>query len=232
MPCRAAADPIGLCPPNPLLPSPRHPSAGLDIDPHEVMIRGGPVAPWDHWAQCQFPATVMACLTGAGFPHPSPIQAYAWPVLTEGRDLIGVAKTGSGKTLGYLLPPFQTMLQNRLDPCRAGGPLLLTLAPTRELACQIEVEAEKFGAPVGLRCALAYGGAPRGRQLQQIRRGPHVLIATPGRLNDYLKAGELQLRSVMYLVVDEADRMLDMGFEPQIRQIVAEVGWRGGFGEC
>ena len=117
-------------------------------------------------------------------------------VLFQGRDLIGVAKTGSGKTLGFLLPAFRTMIEQRLDPWRAGGPLLLTLAPTRELACQIEAESQKFGNPAGIHSACAYGGAPKGPQLGQIRRGPHVLIATPGRLNDYLKMGAVRLRSV------------------------------------
>ena len=104
-----------------------------------------------------------------------------------------------------------TLTQQRLDPYRAGGPLLLTLAPTRELACQIEVEASKFGNPAGIRSACAYGGAPKGPQLGQLRRGAHCLIATPGRLNDFLEMGAVRLRSVMYLVLDEADRMLDMG---------------------
>ena len=84
------------------------------------------------------------------------------------------------------------------------GPLLLTLAPTRELACQIEVEAQKFGRPAGIQSACAYGGAPKGPQLGALRRGAHVLIATPGRLNDFLEMGAVRLRSIMYLVLDEA----------------------------
>jgi ATP-dependent RNA helicase DDX5/DBP2 len=189
----------------------------------EVSVRGCQVTPWNHFEDCNFPPQILNSLLNAGFPHPSPIQAYAWPLLTEGRDLIGVAKTGSGKTLGFLLPAFKTMIQQRLDPYRAGGPLLLTLAPTRELACQIEVEAQKFGNPAGIRSACSYGGAPKGPQLGQLRRGAHVLIATPGRLNDFLKMGAVRLRSILYLVLDEADRMLDMGFEPQIRMIIAEI---------
>jgi len=203
--------------------TPMGPQKSLKTGGAEVTVRGCRVTPWETFEECSFPPQLQNALSNAGFPNPSPIQAYSWPIITEGRDLVGVAKTGSGKTLGFLLPAFKVMLQQRLDPYRAGGPLLLTLAPTRELACQIEVESQKFGNPAGLRSACAYGGAPKGPQLGQLRRGAHVLIATPGRLNDFLKMGAVRLRSVMYLVLDEADRMLDMGFEPQIRSIIAEI---------
>jgi ATP-dependent RNA helicase DDX5/DBP2 len=135
------------------------------------------------------------------------------------RDLISIAKTGSGKTLAFLLPCYRKMDQ------RGGGGgriQVLVLAPTRELATQIQEEAEKFGRGAGYASAVAYGGAPKRDQLAAIRNAS-VLVATPGRLNDFLEAGQVDLSHVFYLVMDEADRMLDMGFEPQIREIVKRV---------
>jgi len=202
-------------------PSP--PPKTLGAKTADVHVTGATIKPWLQFEDCRFPSQIMRALTGAGFPAPSAIQAWAWPILSEGRDLIGVAKTGSGKTLGFLIPACSIIIEKRMDPQRAGGPLQLVLAPTRELACQIEVEAEKFGTQAGMNCAVAYGGAPKGPQLQQLRRGAHVLIATPGRLNDFVQQGVVRLRSVVFLVLDEADRMLDMGFEPQIRQIIGEL---------
>merc|ERR1719265_2359677 len=98
--------------------------------------------------------------------------------------------------------------------------MMLILAPTRELAQQIEAEAVKFGVPMRIRCACCYGGASRGPQLGQIRRGAQVIVATPGRLNDFIQAGQIRLGATSFLVLDEADRMLDLGFEPQIRSII------------
>ena len=106
-------------------------------------------------------------------------------------------------------------------PCQACAPKVLVLAPTRELATQIEDEARKFGGPLGVKSVCCYGGAPKGPQMASLRQGAHVCIATPGRLNDFLEAGMVDLYACRYLVFDEADRMLDMGFEPQIRRIVA-----------
>merc|ERR1719502_2033386 len=100
---------------------------------------------------------------------------------------------------------------------------MLVMAPTRELACQIDADARKFCGPAGAITAMAYGGAPKGPQLSDLRRNPHLLTATPGRLNDFLEARSCDLRDVRFVVLDEADRMLDMGFEPQIRKIFREV---------
>ena len=163
----------------------------------------------------------MDAIAKAGFSKPSVIQAQTWPAAMAKRDVIGVAKTGSGKTLGFLVPGFLYIQQQRVNPMQ--GPSLLTLAPTRELAMQIEVECQKFGMPLGIRSVCCYGGAPKGQQLMAMRQGCHVVIGTPGRVNDFLEAGQLQLHQVAYLVMDEADRMLDMGFEPQIRKIVRQV---------
>jgi len=151
----------------------------------------------------------------AGFSAPTPIQAQAWPVALAGRDIVAIAKTGSGKTCGFLLPGMMHIRAQRGDA--RYGPVVLVLAPTRELAMQIKEEADKFGNACGIRNTCVYGGAPKGPQLGALRRGVEIVIATPGRLNDFLECGQVQLGQVSYLVLDEADRMLDMGFEPQVR---------------
>ncbi|CAN1853222.1 DEAD-box ATP-dependent RNA helicase 46, partial [Linum perenne] len=145
------------------------------------------------------------------FSAPTPIQAQSWPVVLQSRDIVAIAKTGSGKTLGYMIPAF------------LHGPTVLVLSPTRELATQIQAEAVKFGKSSRISCTCLYGGAPKGPQLGQLDRGTDIVVATPGRLNDILEMRRVSLGQVSYLVLDEADRMLDMGFEPQIRKIVKEV---------
>ena len=157
---------------------------------------------------------------GAGFSAPTPIQAQTWPIAMMERDVISIAKTGSGKTLAFLLPCYKKM------DARFGGANgsinVLVLAPTRELATQIQEEADKFGRAAGYLSACAYGGAAKKDQLRAMSSAS-VLVATPGRLNDFLDAGQVDLSQVFYLVMDEADRMLDMGFEPQIRDILKRV---------
>eukprot|EP00930_Biecheleria_cincta_P052067 TRINITY_DN372_c0_g1_i2.p1 TRINITY_DN372_c0_g1~~TRINITY_DN372_c0_g1_i2.p1 ORF type:complete len:632 (+),score=107.17 TRINITY_DN372_c0_g1_i2:114-2009(+) len=155
----------------------------------------------------------------AGFSSPTPIQQNTWPVALQGRDVIGVAKTGSGKTLAFLVP----ILVKILNGPKARGIKALVLSPTRELAVQIEAEAQKFGRPCGSNSVCLYGGASRGYQLGQLRRQPQIVIATPGRLNDFLESGQVYLNQVEYVVLDEADRMLDLGFEPQVRSIMQRV---------
>ena len=135
-----------------------------------------------------------------------------------GRDMIGISRTGSGKTLAFLLPGMiHINAQPYLQP--GDGPIVLVLAPTRELAVQIKVECDKFGASSQIKNTCVYGGAPKRHQTGDLQRGVEIVIATPGRLIDFLESGVTNLRRVTYLVLDEADRMLDMGFEPQIRQI-------------
>jgi len=152
-------------------------------------------------------AQVMQEIQRAGFDAPTPIQAQAWPAAVMGRDVVGVAKTGSGKTLAFLMPAFKMIKQKGHQ---AAGLCTLVLAPTRELAVQIQVETAKFGRAGGVTSTCVYGGAPKYPQLNDIRRGVHVVIATPGRLNDFLESRQIQLNNVCYLVFDEADRMLDM----------------------
>ena len=140
----------------------------------------------------------------------------------SGRDVVGIAETGSGKTLTYCLPAIVHInAQPLLAP--GDGPIVLVLAPTRELAVQIQQEITKFGQSSRIRNTCVYGGVPKGPQIRDLSRGVEVCIATPGRLIDMLESGKTNLRRVTYLVLDEADRMLDMGFEPQIRKIIGQI---------
>jgi len=185
---------------------------------NDIKVYGGAPPPCLTFEQANLPPQLMQIIAQAGYTDPSVIQAQTWPAAMAKRDIIGVAKTGSGKTLGFLVPGFLNILQTRANPM--AGPSILVLAPTRELAMQIDEQAQKFGTPIGIRSVCCYGGAPKGQQLSQMRMGVQCIIGTPGRVNDFREGGQIQLGQVVYLVMDEADRMLDMGFEPQIRKIV------------
>ncbi|KAF2749894.1 DEAD-domain-containing protein, partial [Sporormia fimetaria CBS 119925] len=169
----------------------------------------------------------------AGYKVPTPVQKYSIPIVMGGRDLMACAQTGSGKTGGFLFPilsqAFQTGPSAAPAPATGGYgygrqrkayPTSLVLAPTRELVSQIYDEARKFAYRSWVRPCVVYGGADIGSQLRQIERGCDLLVATPGRLVDLIERGRISLQNIKYLVLDEADRMLDMGFEPQIRRIV------------
>ncbi|CDS08010.1 hypothetical protein LRAMOSA01959 [Lichtheimia ramosa] len=172
--------------------------------------------------EANFPSYVMKELQQLGFEAPTPIQCQGWPMALSGRDVVGVAETGSGKTLAYTLPGIVHInAQPLLEP--GDGPIVLVLAPTRELAVQIQQECTKFGRSSRIKNTCLYGGTSRGPQIRDLARGVEICIATPGRLIDMLEAGKTNLRRVTYLVLDEADRMLDMGFEPQIRKIVNQI---------
>ncbi|CAG8580732.1 7072_t:CDS:2, partial [Racocetra fulgida] len=157
-----------------------------------------------------------------GFTSPTPIQSQGWPMALSGRDVVGIAETGSGKTLAYCLPAIVHInAQPFLQP--GDGPIVLILAPTRELAVQIQQECTKFGKSSKIKNTCVYGGVPKGPQARELSHGVEICIATPGRLIDMLESRRTNLRRVTYLVLDEADRMLDMGFEPQIRKIVEQI---------
>lgn len=189
---------------------------------HEVTATGENVpAPFMTFEATGFPSEILREMHSAGFSSPTPIQAQTWPIALQGRDIVAIAKTGSGKTLGYLIPAFMHLRRWHNNPRH--GPTVLVLAPTRELATQIQDEAIKFGRSSRLSCTCLYGGAPKGPQLEELRRGADIVVATPGRLNDILETRNIDVRQVSLLVLDEADRMLDMGFEPQIRKIVNEI---------
>lgn len=146
---------------------------------------------------------------------PTPIQRQAIPHAIQGKDVIGVAQTGTGKTMAFGIPLIQRIVET-------GGHGLILL-PTRELALQVYESLGAFAKPLGLRGALLIGGASMGPQMADLRRGPNVIIATPGRLFDHFEQGNVHLDNVSILVLDEADRMLDMGFWPQIKRIIAAV---------
>jgi ATP-dependent RNA helicase RhlE len=149
---------------------------------------------------------VMAVLDEAGYTEPTPIQHGAIPVLMAGKDLIGVAETGTGKTLAYLLPIFRRMELGGSDP------QALVICPTRELAMQVAGEAVRFGEGLGVRTVLTYGGTSSGGQKRALAAGCDLVVGTPGRLLDFMTSAWLSLRKLRFLVLDEADRMLDMGF--------------------
>lgn len=178
--------------------------------------------PVETFDEAGFPRYVMDEVKAQGFPAPTAIQSQGWPMALSGRDVVGIAETGSGKTLTYCLPAIVHInAQPLLAP--GDGPIVLILAPTRELAVQIQQEISKFGRSSRIRNTCVYGGVPKGPQIRDLSRGVEVCIATPGRLIDMLEAGKTNLRRVTYLVLDEADRMLDMGFEPQIRKIIEQI---------
>jgi len=165
---------------------------------------------------------------------PTPVQKYALPIVIGKRDLMACAQTGSGKTAAFLVPILSQVYNGGAPPKVENGsmennrynrkqyPIALVLAPTRELACQIYDEARKFAYRSHVRPCVVYGGADIGAQIRDLQRGCHMLVATPGRLVDLMERGKVGVDTVKYLILDEADRMLDMGFEPQIRRIVEQ----------
>lgn len=155
-----------------------------------------------------------------GYERPTPIQCAAMPLALSGRDILGCAETGSGKTAAFAIPLIHFCL--RQPAVRRGdGPLALVMAPTRELAQQIEKEVKAFSrSSKGFKTAIVVGGAPMGDQRADLRAGVDVVVATPGRFIDHLQSGNTSLGRVGFVVLDEADRMLDMGFEPQIREVM------------
>lgn len=183
------------------------------------------IRPLKTFAQSSLPRTILNCT--AKFEKPSPIQAQCWPPLLMGRDVIGIAKTGSGKTLGFMLPAYVMILDKlKKGKNRSGkpGPLVLVLAPTRELALQTAKVCNEMEDDTKIRAACIYGGVDKYAQINAIKSGVEVVIATPGRLLGLLRDGHLTLANVTYAVLDEADRMLDMGFEPDVRAIMQQVG--------
>ncbi|NWT09232.1 DDX43 helicase, partial [Vireo altiloquus] len=164
---------------------------------------------------------IMANIRKIGFQKPTPIQSQAWPIILQGIDLIGIAQTGTGKTLAYLMPGFIHLTSQPISKDQRGGPGMLVLAPTRELALQVEAECSKY-AYKGIKSICVYGGGDRKGQIDMVTKGVDIVIATPGRLNDLQMNNFINLKSITYLA-NEADRMLDMGFEPQIMKILIDV---------
>ena len=165
---------------------------------------------------------VLQAILAEGYTQPTPIQAKAVPHVLAGRDLFGCAQTGTGKTAAFALPLIERMMANpkTLAPrgCR-----VLVLAPTRELAGQIHESFKAYGRNAKLKTAVIYGGVGQGPQASAMQRGVDVLVATPGRLLDLINQRLVDIRAVEFLVLDEADRMLDMGFIHDVRRIVSQL---------
>ena len=178
--------------------------------------------PIKRWTQSGLSDRLLAAIDKAGYVKPFPIQAQCVPAVMSGRDVIAIAKTGSGKTMGYALP----MLRHVMDqpPLANGdGPIALVMVPTRELAMQVYREISKFAKVAGCAAAAIYGGSNLKQQIAELKRGAEIVVCTPGRMIDMLTANSgrvTNLRRVTYVVLDEADRMFDMGFAPQIDRIV------------
>ena len=158
---------------------------------------------------------ILELLNRMKFKTPTPIQYKAIPIAIEGQDIVGVAQTGTGKTIAFGIPMVQRLAQG---PGRA-----LVLVPTRELALQVDEAIHKFAQLLGIRSAVLIGGASMYNQIKMLRRNPRIIIATPGRLNDHLRQRTFRLNEFRILVLDEADRMLDMGFMPQIEEVLRNL---------
>jgi superfamily II DNA/RNA helicase len=207
-------------------------SGGINFDKYDdipVEATGDNVPPHvEEFGDADLCEIMASNLELANYSKPTPVQKYSLPIVKGKRDLMACAQTGSGKTAAFLVPILNRVFEtgNIPPPESARGrrnkqyPLALIMAPTRELALQIYKEAEKFSYRSRARICCVYGGADARTQLQELRRGCHVLVATPGRLMDMMERGAIGMDNIHFLVLDEADRMLDMGFEPQIRDIV------------
>ncbi len=160
-------------------------------------------------------ADILSVLKNLKLDTPTPIQAKSIPVALSGKDMIGVAQTGTGKTFAFGIPMIERLLLEHGQG--------LVLLPTRELAMQVDENLRKLGSRLGLRTAALIGGQAIGSQVQSLKRNPHIFICTPGRLIDHLKRGWVKLDHVKVLVLDEADRMFDMGFAPQIEEIIKRI---------
>lgn len=158
---------------------------------------------------------LLTAVQRLNFVTPTPIQAMAIPHGLRGQDIIGVAQTGTGKTLAFSLPLLQQIARNKKQG--------LIILPTRELAMQVAESLQKIGSPFGLRLALLIGGGPMPKQLGELRRRPHIIVGTPGRMIDHMQHRSLNFQNIGVLVLDEADRMFDMGFAPQLKQILDRV---------
>ncbi|GAA5885607.1 hypothetical protein JCM6882_007492 [Rhodosporidiobolus microsporus] len=196
----------------------------LELD--DIKIRGAePPKPATKWSYFGLPAACIDVIKSLEYAAPTSIQAQAIPAIMSGRDIIGVAKTGSGKTMGFILPMFRHIKdQPPLRPM--DGPVAMIMTPTRELATQIYKECKPFLKALGLRASCAYGGMPLKDNIADMKRGSEVIVCTPGRMIELLTTNSgrlINLQRVTYLVLDEADRMFDMGFEPQVMKIIGQI---------
>eukprot|EP01110_Echinostelium_bisporum_P011811 TRINITY_DN585_c2_g1_i1.p1 TRINITY_DN585_c2_g1~~TRINITY_DN585_c2_g1_i1.p1 ORF type:complete len:442 (+),score=89.41 TRINITY_DN585_c2_g1_i1:96-1421(+) len=191
---------------------------------HNITLKGDAPNPILSFDDTSFPSVLTRQLK-TDFQAPTPIQSQGWPLALSGRDMVGSSQTGSGKTLGFMLPALvHIQAQMAKSPHKwTDGPIALVLVPTRELAMQIQQEARKYLYISRINATAIFGGADRYRQERELRQGVQLLIATPGRLIDFMADNVINLKRVSYVVLDEADRMLDMGFEPQMRAILRNI---------
>ncbi|XP_018567552.1 probable ATP-dependent RNA helicase DDX23 [Anoplophora glabripennis] len=191
---------------------------------YNITIKGGKIPePIRNWKESGIQKELLEIVEKVGYKEPTPIQRQAIPIGMQNRDIIGVAETGSGKTLAFLFPLLswiQSLPKIERTEDADQGPYAIILAPTRELAQQIEEETVKFGQPLGIRTVVVVGGLSREEQGFRLRMGCEIVIATPGRLIDVLENRYLVLAQCTYIVLDEADRMIDLGFEPDVQKIL------------
>jgi len=164
--------------------------------------------------------TVLQAIGESGYTTPTPIQAQAIPIILSGKDVVGASQTGTGKTAAFALPSL-----SKLE--KIGKPQILVLEPTRELAHQVAEQFEKYGKHTGMKVALLYGGVGLGAQADALNGGADIVVATPGRLVDHFYRATMRFGELKILILDEVDRMLDMGFLPQVRKIVNLCPWEG-----
>ncbi|KDP21899.1 hypothetical protein JCGZ_03037 [Jatropha curcas] len=206
-------------------------NTGINFDAYEdipVETSGDNVPmPVNTFAEIDLGEALNQNIRRCKYVKPTPVQRHAIPIIIGGRDLMACAQTGSGKTAAFCFPIISGIMREQYVQRPRGPrtvyPLALILSPTRELSCQIHDEAKKFSYQTGVKVVVAYGGAPINQQLRELERGVDILVATPGRLVDLLERARVSLQMIRYLALDEADRMLDMGFEPQIRKIVEQM---------
>lgn len=188
-----------------------------------ITVKGGRIpVPLRAWSEAQLPSEINTVIDAAGYKEPTPIQRQAIPIGLQNRDVIGVAETGSGKTAAFLIPLLVWIRSlPKIEQSAADmGPYALIMAPTRELALQIEQDTIKFAAPLGIRTVAVIGGISREDQTFELQKGCEIVIGTPGRLIDVLENRLLSLQQCTYVVLDEADRMIDLGFEPDVNKIL------------
>ncbi|GJX74926.1 DEAD-box ATP-dependent RNA helicase 37-like protein [Tanacetum coccineum] len=206
-------------------------SSGINFDAYEdipVDTSGENVPPpVNTFAEIDLGEALNLNIRRCKYIKPTPVQRYTIPISLAGRDLMACAQTGSGKTAAFCFPIISGIMKGEFGQRPLGTrtvfPLALILSPTRELSSQIHEEARKFSYQTGVKVVVVYGGTPIHQQLRELERGVDILVATPGRLVDLLERAKVSLEKIRYLALDEADRMLDMGFEPQIRKIVEQT---------
>mmetsp|Transcript_56505 Transcript_56505/g.123553 ORF Transcript_56505/g.123553 Transcript_56505/m.123553 type:complete len:681 (-) Transcript_56505:113-2155(-) len=211
-------------------------SAGIEFDKYDAIpvdITGRDIEnikPIQKFSDAKLVDSLFDNLRRCGYDRPTPVQRHSIPIVVGGRDLMACAQTGSGKTCGFMVPCLESLLRTGPPPPPYHGtkrprpmPCALVLAPTRELAAQIYGEACKFSWSTGIRCCIIYGGVDMQEQKRDMEKGCDILIATPGRLIDVVDRGHVSLELIQFFILDEADRMLDMGFEPNVRQIVTQT---------